>query len=568
MDVISDLLSQQGFFPVASPVKAVPVFGGTLKIEGLDVNIEIRFNHRELDYPDVFLTDWPFNKELRKALGPAHVSSDGKICHTDNSRAWWDVGNRSRFTAGVIEAVKSLLTQKIKGQISDKTITADFGGYWDAGINLYVAEHLQPTGIYVVKNRNGSRWITSENNCLSWLTGLTAEPATWVSINLKQPLVPQADHWPPERLKHITHCIEASDDDGLLKISKALHESIFKKTKENKKRNSGKIGVILNWPGSNGTIGLGAAFSFLPDSSIKSACEQGRLKGISAFLKSSLLEVMRYNLLRADAKYLHTRNEASQDLYLHNKKILIVGAGSIGGYLSHILCGMGGGAGNKGKVQLIDFDVFKPENVGRHFLGIESLGRPKTEAVGERLMTAYPHLNIEPILGSILNNPKLLEAPDVIINATGSQTVSIGIEYLLTRIRNKNIPPVIHSWIQGQGLASVTLINEHSKKACFRCLWKLDTHDNYTFRYPIAKDSKDEELIFAGCHQSYHPYAATAAITAASDAANALKELAFGDYKNTLRFNFIQPDKCQNRPDANPLKSDDCPICSARNDYV
>jgi molybdopterin/thiamine biosynthesis adenylyltransferase len=386
-----------------------------------------------------------------------------------------------------------------------------------------------------------------------------------VSINLRQPLIPQAEHWPPENVKDIARCIEASDDHGLLKISKILHESIFKKTKENKKRNSGKIGIVLNWPGSNGILGLGAAFSFLLDSAIKTACEQGRLKGISGILKISLIKVRRYNLSRADAKYLHTRNEASQELYLHNKKILIVGAGSIGGYLSHIVCGMGGGSGNKGNVQLIDFDVFKPENVGRHFLGIESLGCRKVDAMSKRLIAAYPHLNIEPIFGSILDKPKLLESPDVIINATGSQTVSIGIEYFLSKINKNNPPPVIHSWLQGQGLASVILINDHKKKACFRCLWKLDNHDTYTSRYPIAKNSADEDLIFAGCHQSYHPYAATAAITAASDAANALKDLMLRGYKNTLRFNFIQPEKCQNRPDANPEKSDDCPICSASN---
>ena len=88
MDEISELLSQQGFFPVASPIKTVPVFGGTLKIEDLEVRIEIRFIHRELNYPDVYLINWLFDKTLRKIMGPAHVSTNGKLCHTDDSRAW------------------------------------------------------------------------------------------------------------------------------------------------------------------------------------------------------------------------------------------------------------------------------------------------------------------------------------------------------------------------------------------------------------------------------------------------------------------------------------------------
>jgi adenylyltransferase/sulfurtransferase len=78
---------------------------------------------------------------------------------------------------------------------------------------------------------------------------------------------------------------------------------------------------------------------------------------------------------------------------LAQQKIAIVGCGSIGSALADTLVRAG-----LGSLTLIDPELLKIENTGRHVLTPREVGQPKAEALARRLLEINPALQVEPRL--------------------------------------------------------------------------------------------------------------------------------------------------------------------------
>ncbi|MFT3758105.1 nucleotidyl transferase AbiEii/AbiGii toxin family protein [Thauera sp.] len=78
------------------------------------------------------------------------------------------------------------------------------------------------------------------------------------------------------------------------------------------------------------------------------------------------LKVMPVSVIRIDDRYLAQRN-IPKSKTLAGKRIALVDCGMIGGYLSDMLVKAGAGSCG-GKLTLVDFDGFLPQNIGRHRL--------------------------------------------------------------------------------------------------------------------------------------------------------------------------------------------------------
>src|SRR5690606_1733286 len=89
-------------------------------------------------------------------------------------------------------------------------------------------------------------------------------------------------------------------------------------------------------------------------------------------LMRSLLQVMSRDAV-------HSRDAASA-ASLANKHVVLVGAGSLGSQVAMQLARAG-----VGRLTLIDPDILNAENLGRHVLGIDDLGRYKVDAMRDRL---------------------------------------------------------------------------------------------------------------------------------------------------------------------------------------
>ena len=565
MDEIDSFLISEGFNRSFSRVGNIPCYRGTITVEGKQIRLEFKFASKELDYPDVYLSDWLFDNSLRECIALANINTNGKICHTDDSRAWWDATQSARFTSGVLSQVKDILSKNISRKYDSLEIAQDFNGYWGATDTLYLADSIKNKDTLLAYSRNGLRWLSQESSPSDWLSKNSSEHAhtPWLVVQTNEPPAPTGGpHWPPRTVAHLSDWLSQQKNPCVSKLIQALIDKIYCK-KAQKKRSfiPNRIGIILTWPSEINTGSPGTAMSFKITGALRTSLEQRRLKGSNALFSKSNEIIKRYNLERADPSYLHNRNIPKEQKTLKNKHILLVGTGAIGGYLAQSLCCLGAGLGPKGNLTMVDHDLLKPGNIGRHLLGVDSLGHFKVNALAERLGLDFPHLSLSAVADRISSVPDLLKKADLVINATGSQTASISIEKLTNSLETDKQPVVIHSWIQGQGLATAVLLREHQKDACFRCLWQLD-NDIYKPRFSFSKNSDLDEPTFGGCHQSYHPYVVTAATTAANQAATMLVNWLNGRVTKKLQFNILQPDHCENRPDCSPKPSPDCPICS------
>ena len=98
---------------------------------------------------------------------------------------------------------------------------------------------------------------------------------------------------------------------------------------------------------------------------------------------------------------------------LSEKRIAIVGCGSVGGAVADIAVRTGLGA-----VTLIDPDTLSAENIGRHVLTTRDIGQPKVDALAAHLLAINPELAITRVCGEFSGD--LAPTPDLIISAVDS----------------------------------------------------------------------------------------------------------------------------------------------------
>lgn len=96
-----------------------------------------------------------------------------------------------------------------------------------------------------------------------------------------------------------------------------------------------------------------------------------------------------------DSGYVFGRNLHGSS-NLADKRILLIGCGTIGGFLAQQLAQCGAGAG-KGELTLVDPDSLYPANLGRHLLGAPYLYDNKARACAEFIGSQLPPLNIRAV---------------------------------------------------------------------------------------------------------------------------------------------------------------------------
>ena len=566
MESVENFLNACGFTATRSiALTDNPCFTGRIRVGEWQLQLELRFCEGRFDFPYAYLPEWPYDEELRSAFGSRHINSKGKVCYVDESRSWWDSSMAVELVSGVLERIKALLAENLAGAPAGEIIARDFDGYWNGVRTLYIAKVAQNGEIFhQFWELNSQReWLVTDRNS-AWfeIDDDKSLYTRWVVLHLSKPAssIP-CDTWPPKSLSHILGWIHSNSPSGVARLVTLIRRSVLSKGKKKQKDYATKVGVLLTWPGREGNDTLGCGFSFTIPEIPAQAIAHGRLKQAARLLRNDHSEIVRYRINRSDPSYIQTRNTSNKGPSLKNRVVLLVGAGTIGSHLAKLLCSHGAGWGPRGKLNIIDFDRVGVENIGRHLLGAESVGELKAHAVAMHLKKAFPYMSINAYPKPVTKCWHLFTDESVVIDATGSQTVSIAIPDYLSQ---KRLTPVLlHSWIHGHGSATVAFLNDRKIRgaACFRCLWKINKN-TYQPRYPLSRNANEDTPIFAGCHHSYHAYASTISMIAAAQAMTLLYDYLTGQVEKTLRFNVLRTDLCQNRPDATPRLASDCPICN------
>ena len=190
------------------------------------------------------------------------------------------------------------------------------------------------------------------------------------------------------------------------------------------------------------------------------------------------VKISGYLGIPVDEGYIFSRN-LGRMRNLAGKRILLIGCGTVGGFLSQQLAQSGAGAAG-GHLTLVDNDTLQGANLGRHLLGAPYLGRNKAEACAEFLREQLPHLEISSVQDSILDRLDVLARHDLVVDATGEEALSIALnEFAVTK--RPHFTPMLFIWIEGNGAAAVGFISDDANLACFKCL-KADLSGQKRFK--------------------------------------------------------------------------------------
>ncbi|MGP9768789.1 ThiF family adenylyltransferase, partial [Halomonas sp. AOP13-D3-9] len=131
-------------------------------------------------------------------------------------------------------------------------------------------------------------------------------------------------------------------------------------------------------------------------------------------------------------------------LSLDNKKVLLVGCGSVGSEIAHKL-----GSAGIGHIDIADPDSFSTSNLYRHTLDGYKTGWPKALAVAFQLKAKFPWLNVNGSLNSLLDyrSPEVSKLYDLVIIAIGAPTHERLFHDYLEKSGVK--VAVIYSWLEG-----------------------------------------------------------------------------------------------------------------------
>jgi len=135
--------------------------------------------------------------------------------------------------------------------------------------------------------------------------------------------------------------------------------------------------------------------------------------------------------------------EISGQLKLLNARVLIIGAGGLGGTMAHLLARIG-----LGTLILADGDFFSEDNLNRQSFSLEqNLGQKKVQVVGSEILKINSAMDVETFAGFVRENELagLLRGVDVAMDALDNMPT----RFLLERACKKAKVPLVHGAVAG-----------------------------------------------------------------------------------------------------------------------
>lgn len=256
------------------------------------------------------------------------------------------------------------------------------------------------------------------------------------------------------------------------------------------------------------------------------------------FKKKSLeWEIKPYLINRHDKGYLLERGGA--DLKLSNKRVAIVGCGSVGSEIAVMLAKAG-----VAHLTLIDYDILEIDNIYRHRLGGaylnyepdsktgKVLGWYKVKALSRYLEKELPHIDVEDVPKRVedIVNEKELKNADVIISAVGSPSMNL---FLNRKFKNLNFKKIIYCWNEAASAGGHALaVNLDS--SCYECqFWEADI---FSLVSPLNLVTPGQHLTknLTGCAGVFTPFSYLDSSQTAMITARLCIEVIAGDAVNKV----------------------------------
>ncbi|MCS4509963.1 ThiF family adenylyltransferase [Xylophilus ampelinus] len=534
---VIEAFRQQGFEFVGKTDDGWFKLRGLLIPPGADrgCQCEVQLDPTFFDLPRIRLLDIP--SELPKAV--PHLGADGGLCYLAKGTVVLDIYDPIGQSLACLQLAAAVLGQILKGEMIED-LAEEFFAYWNGWLCFVdmQGEDLGRQNCIVAQANGNPLWFITDNGDrtkrkLNSL-GYQATDKTILTYRVKTTAQPRplTSHWPPETVGDVLAWQGTLDP----RCRRKIHDRI--KEGENKKAN----GVLIVIESPLMTYGFAVLFD---RQALVQKSKLAKRKDSSYGLK-----VMLVSMIRIDDRYLTQRN-IPKSKTLADKRIALVGCGTIGGYLSDMLVKAGAGT-RGGKLTLVDFDCLLPQNIGRHRLGFPDLLSNKAEAMSKELIRMSPGAEIHAL--SVDVRQAQLGQLDLLIDATGEESLG---HWLCGRYRAPT--PMLSVWIEGPGTAVRALLRTNSSGACYRCLWHSHRRDELR----STLNPLPTMLAGHGCEGLYVPFPASVSVQAASLGAEMALDWINGVHSPALQTRLLDRTHQLATPDCDPLRDRECPICNS-----
>lgn len=228
------------------------------------------------------------------------------------------------------------------------------------------------------------------------------------------------------------------------------------------------------------------------------------------FIPSKQSKIVPYSVVRADLDYLIERG-GSYKKY-SNLDVLVIGCGSIGGYLISNL--LKSGIRN---ITVVDNDILSESNVFRHLLGMQYVGKNKAAASKEFFQRNIPYANITAIQETFEEgyNRTLFDIDDfqLVVSAVGNHNFNIWLNKLMHKEALE--VPVVYLWNEVLGVGSHAFFVSKNYRGCYECIidnQEVIRYDRSSYCQPGQKFSRQVQ----GCGSFYLPYNSLTSIRSAN----------------------------------------------------
>lgn len=464
--------------------------GVVLLINSERIDISIAFSpHFPLTLPDIFVK--------RHTAFRAHVGGDGKICIFNSSSILIKKDMTDQLVIDCFDQAIRILNIHPGSKTYNDEVCREFDSYWFSIRDKKAYSCLDIKDLkYIELPMVVSKGVSIIAN--------TKEDAEIILRN-NFGLAPDKDDF--ERTCLIIRIREGS---GMIPLSKqfkwsTIRRYIIDNTSSSVKRQFKKFldkkvkhyvrYILLAYPANEGDILFGFRVEF----------SNSRFAKIE---NSQMCKVEIVFIERIDHQYLTMRGGATSAL--KDKRVLLLGCGSVGGYIANNLCQAG-----VMNVDILDNDIFQPENVHRHWLGFDSISpkkyRYKADLVKEKLESQYPYADIDSLnyldrsVQSYISDVNKLAHYDLIISALGEPTINLEINRILKQ--NHLNTPFICCFNEPYGVGGHILSINIEKSSCLQC-WYTDviSRDLVQFRGSFVAPEQNFKKNISGCSGAFVPY--------------------------------------------------------------